>query len=117
MQELILHHYPLSFYAEKIRRILAYKKLPWRSVEQPMMMPKPDLTALTGGYRRIPVLQIGADVYCDTELIARRLEALQPNPPCFPAKEAGLARLIEDWADHRFTSQIVPSVIVEMMPS
>ena len=117
MRELILHHYPLSFFAEKIRRILAYKKIPWRSVEQPMMMPKPELTALTGGYRRIPVLQIGADVYCDTACIARRIEALHPHPACFPEEQSGLARLIEDWADHRFTSQVVPSVIVDMMPS
>src|SRR5947208_7137434 len=112
MPEIILHHYPLSLFAEKIRRLLAYKKIAWRSVEQPMMMPKPDLTPLTGGYRRIPVLQIGADVYCDTACIARRLEALQPTPICFPAGQTGLARLIEDWADHRFTSQVVPSVIV-----
>src|SRR5512143_1274399 len=117
MAELIVHHYPLSFFAEKIRRILAYKRLSWRSVEQPMMMPKPDLTALTGGYRRVPVLQIGADVYCDTAAIARRIEALFPEPRVFPAEHAGVAAIIEDWADHRFTSQIVPSVIVAMMPT
>ncbi|HVP30899.1 MAG TPA: glutathione S-transferase family protein [Myxococcota bacterium] len=114
MPEIILHHYPLSLFAEKIRRILAYKKLPWRAVEQPLMMPKPELTPLTGGYRRIPVLQIGADVYCDTACIARRLEALEPVPSCLPSGQAGAAALIEDWADHRFTSQVVPSVIVEM---
>jgi len=52
----------MSLFAERIRRILAFKKMAWRSVEQPMMAPKPDLTPLTGGNRRIPVLQIGADV-------------------------------------------------------
>lgn len=57
MDEVILHHYALSPFAEKVRRILAYKQIPWRAVEQPMMAPKPDLTALTGGYRRIPVMQ------------------------------------------------------------
>ena len=71
MAEIIFHHYALSPFSEKIRRILAFKGLPWRAVDQPVMMPKPDLIALTGGYRRIPVLQIGADVYCDTALIAR----------------------------------------------
>ena len=114
--EVILHHYPLSLFAEKIRRILAYKRIRWRSVEQPMMMPKPELTPLTGGYRKIPVLQIGADVYCDTACIARRLEALRPEPACLPRDVAGAAALVEEWADHRFTSQVVPSVIVEMMP-
>lgn len=114
--ELIVHHYPRSLFAEKIRRILAFKGLAWRSVEQPMVAPKPDLTPLTGGYRRVPVLQVGADVYCDTSCIARRLEALHPDPPCLPREHAGLVALVEDWADHRFTSQVVPSVIVEMLP-
>ena len=63
--EIILHHYWESPYAEKIRRILGFKGLAWRSVIIPMLMPKPDLTALTGGYRKTPVLQLGADVYCD----------------------------------------------------
>ncbi|WP_437807826.1 glutathione S-transferase family protein [Sorangium sp. So ce1078] len=116
MAEIILHHYPLSLFAEKVRRILAYKKIAWRSVEQPMMAPKPELTPLTGGYRRVPVLQIGADVYCDTACIARRLEELRPAPACFPPGQAGLAGLIEDWADHRLTSQILPPVVVDMFP-
>ncbi|MGK3960501.1 glutathione S-transferase family protein [Sorangium sp. So ce118] len=116
MAEIILHHYPLSLFAEKIRRILAYKKIAWRSVEQPIVAPKPDLTPLTGGYRRIPVLQIGADIYCDTACIARRLEQLQPEPACLPADQAGLAALIEDWADHRFMSQVVPPAVVELLP-
>ncbi len=117
MSHVILHEYPLSLFAEKIRRILAYKRIPWRSVEQPMMAPKPELTALTGGYRKIPVLQIGADVYCDTACIARRLERLQPEPSCIPSGQAGLVAMLEEWGDHRFTGQVTPSVIVEMLPS
>jgi glutathione S-transferase len=117
MTEIVLHEYPLSLFAEKIRRILAYKRIPWRSVEQPMMAPKPELTALTGGYRKIPVLQIGADVYCDTACIARRLEALHPEPSCIPPGQAGLVAMLEEWGDHRFTGQVTPSVIVELLPS
>lgn len=117
MSEIVLHHYPASLYAEKIRRILAYKRLPWRSVEQPMVAPKPELTPLTGGYRRVPVLQIGADVYCDTALIARRLEQLRPDPACIPAAQAGLVAMLEEWADHRLAKQIVPARIEEMLPS
>ncbi len=116
MAELILHHYPMSFFAEKIRRILAYKDLPWRSVEQPMLMPKPDLTPLTGGLRRVPVLQIGADVYVDTACIARRLERLHPEPACLPADQAALASTLEDWADRRFASQVAAPVIVDILP-
>jgi glutathione S-transferase len=51
-------------------------------------MPKPDLLALTGGYRRTPNLQIGADIYCDTALIARVLDELQPSPTLYPAAGA-----------------------------
>ena len=111
MSEIIFHHYALSPFSEKIRRILAFKALPWSSVDQPIMMPKPELVALTGGYRRIPVLQIGADVYCDTALIARSLEARYPSPGIVPAAQAGLIGMIEDWADHRLFFQCVPPVI------
>ena len=62
MPEIILHHYPTSPFSEKIRRIFGYKKLAWRSVEIPRSAPKPDLMPLTGGYRRTPVMQIGADI-------------------------------------------------------
>lgn len=83
MSELILHHYPESPFAEKIRLILGHKKLAWHSVTIPVVMPKPDLMPLTGGYRRTPVLQVGADVYCDTALIARVIERLHPAPAIF----------------------------------
>lgn len=99
MAELILHHYPASPFAEKIRLILGAKKLPWRSVLMPMIMPKPDLMALTGGYRRTPVLQIGADVYCDTALICDVLEHLAPTPALYPPADKGLARVVAQWAD------------------
>ncbi|HVM96167.1 MAG TPA: glutathione S-transferase N-terminal domain-containing protein, partial [Candidatus Acidoferrales bacterium] len=85
MSDLILHHYDTSPFSEKIKKILAYKNLSWRAVEQPTIMPKPHLLPLTGGYRRIPVLQIGADIYCDTQLIARVIERVQPQPSIFPA--------------------------------
>ena len=80
MSELVLHHYPESPFAEKIRLILGHKNLAWRSVTIPIAMPKPDLLPLTGGYRRTPVLQVGADIYCDTALIARVIERLHPAP-------------------------------------
>ena len=89
----ILHHYPVSPFAEKIRVMLAWKKIAWQSVVIPEMMPKPDLIALTGGYRRTPVLQTGADIWCDTALIARVLERLAPKPSLFPDGDT-LARVI-----------------------
>ena len=100
MTELILHHYPNSPFAEKIRLILGYKKMSWKSVIIPAIMPKPDLVALTGGYRKTPVLQIGADIYCDTALISDVLEHLQPLPWLYPEPSKGMARTLAHWADN-----------------
>ena len=65
MPEAILHHYQLSPYSEKIRLALGLKALSWRSVEIPVWTPRPKLTPMTGGYRRTPILQLGAEFYCD----------------------------------------------------
>ena len=99
MADLILHHYPTSPFAEKVRLMLGYKKLSWKSVMIPMIMPKPDLVALTGGYRKTPILQIGADIYCDTALIADVLEHLQPEPTLYSEPSKGLGRTLAQWAD------------------
>lgn len=107
MSDVILHHYAVSPFAEKIRAILGYKGLAWRSVEIPVVMPKPDLTALTGGYRKTPVLQIGCDVYCDTALIARVLDALQPQPPVHRPEQAAVAVAAGRWLDHHFFFAVI----------
>jgi glutathione S-transferase len=107
MSQLILHHYPTSPFAEKIRLILGYKKLAWQSVVIPMIMPKPDLTALTGGYRRTPVLQVGADIYCDTALIADVLDKMAPTPSLYPSPVNGACRIVAQWAD----SQVFPAAM------
>ena len=99
MHELILHHYDASPFAENARLMLGFKLLSWRSVDIPRMMPKPDLTALTGGYRKTPVLQVGADIYCDTALIARRLEAEKATPSLFPEGQEFVVASFAQWAD------------------
>ncbi|MCP1623098.1 glutathione S-transferase family protein [Pseudomonas nitroreducens] len=99
MSELILHHYPTSPFAEKARLMLGFKQLSWRSVTIPPLMPKPDLMALTGGYRKTPVLQVGADIYCDTALIARRLEQEKAVPALFPEGHEFTSSSFALWAD------------------
>ena len=106
---LLLHQYDTSPFSEKVRVILAHKRLAWGAVEQPNMMPKPDLLPLTGGYRRIPVLQIGADVYCDTQLIVRVLERLHPEPTIYPGGNVGTAEAWSLWADRQL---FLPAVAV-----
>ena len=98
MTDIILHHYETSPYSEKVRIGLGLKGLTWASVEIPIIMPKPDLTALTGGYRKTPVMQIGADIYCDSQLIMRELERRHPSPSFYPAGR-GMADALAWWAE------------------
>ena len=99
---ILLHQYDVSPFSEKVRVALGIKGLAWYAVEEPVIMPKPELTALTGGYRRIPVLQIGADVYCDSQLILRELERRFPTPSLFPGGDRGLAYAAGMWSDRVF---------------
>ncbi len=103
MAELILHHYPESPFSEKVRAILGAKGIAWRSLQVSMVMPRPATTALTGGYRRIPVLQVGADVYCDTALIAAYLDGAtdlgDSGPTLYPAGQTLAAQTLARWVD------------------
>ena len=114
--ELILHHYDISPYAEKIRAIMGFKGLAWRSVHIPVVMPKPDLTALTGGYRLTPVLQIGADIYCDTKVIARRLESERCAPTLYPDGFAAFERATSLWGEGIFMSLVTVGLGMGMFP-
>ena len=108
MTEPVLHHYPISPFAEKVRAMLGFKGLAWKSVQIPLFMPKPDVVALTGGYRKTPILQVGADIYCDTALIARRLERLQPSPSLFPQGDTFAVRGLEHFADSAMFNIVIP---------
>jgi glutathione S-transferase len=96
MAEIILHHYDRSPFAEKVRLVLGLKGVAWRSVDIPRWMPKPDLMPLTGGYRKTPVMQIGADIYCDTRCILREIDRRYATSPLYGA---GGGDLIAAWAD------------------
>ena len=113
-RSLILHHYQDSPFSEKIRLALALKNLKWASVEMPAIMPKPNLTPLTGGYRRAPVMQIGADIYCDTSLILRELDARYPIQPLSLPGHEGLASIVGTWSDTRWFQASVAIVFGEI---
>jgi glutathione S-transferase len=93
--ELILHHYWTSPFSEKVRVAFAAKALAWRGVVQPVIMPKPELVDLTGGYRRIPVMQIGADIFIDSAAIIREIERRHPSPRFIHGSDWA----INAWAD------------------
>ena len=99
MPDIILHHFNASPYAEKIRLILGFKNLAWKSVLVPNIMPKPLYTALTGGYRRVPVMQIGADVYCDTALIAGEIGRRFPAPIIMRSGTSDFTNPLINWHD------------------
>ncbi len=109
MSEIILHNYPQSPVAEKVRVALGIKQAAWRSVEIPRIPPKPNLTKLTGGYRRTPVMQIGADIYCDSQHIMRVLDG-RPGPTLQPRVE-GLIWCMSRWLDGEFFSLAVKLVL------
>jgi glutathione S-transferase len=100
--EIILHHYPASPVSEKVRVALGIKGLAWRAVEIPRVPPKPDVIPLTGGYRRTPVMQIGADVFCDSQCILRELQRRYPEPTFFPGGAEGMPWGINRWTDALF---------------
>jgi len=108
--EIILHHYDSSPFSEKVRLMLGIKGLAWRSVIQPVIMPKPDLIPLTGGYRRIPVMQIGADVYCDSQVILAELERRYPTPPVV----RGADWAVNLWADRIWFQASVAVIFAEI---
>jgi len=99
MADIIMHHYDPSPFAHKARLTMGLKGLAWKSVVIPMVMPKPDLMPLTGGYRKTPVMQIGANIYFDTGLIAAELERRKPDPTLFPWGGEGMAAALAGWAD------------------
>lgn len=107
MTDIILHHYPQSPVAEKVRVVLGIKGLSWRSVEIPRLPPKPDLMPLTGGYRLTPVMQVGADVYCDSQCIIRELERRFPDPTLFPGGNSGLAWGLSRWTDGEVVELVI----------
>ena len=112
----ILHHFDASPFSEKIRVIFGFKGISWQSVRIPRIMPKPDLMPLTGGYRRTPVMQIGADVFCDTQIIIREIERRFPSPTLFPSGDAGVPWALALWTDRTLFQNAVSLVFGTLGP-
>jgi glutathione S-transferase len=120
MSEVILHHYPQSPVSEKVRVVLGIKDLDWRAVTIPRLPPKPDLMPLTGGYRLTPVMQVGADIYCDSICIIRELERRFPEPSLFPGGAAGMIWGVGRWTDGQLFRDVIALVFIdagEAMPA
>ena len=99
MTDLILHQYAASPFSEKVRCLLGYKQQSYQTVQIPVIMPKPDLMALTGGYRKTPVLQVGADIYCDTAIICSLIDRLYPANSVYPDAQMATLGAATHWTD------------------
>ena len=116
MSELILWSYDASPFTQKALLMLGIKGAQYGWVETPMLPPKADLVTLTGGYRGTPVLQSGADVYIDSQLIARELERRLPTPPLFPLG-SGLELAMVKWSDAFFRSALKVALALMLPPA
>lgn len=94
---LIVHQYAFSPFGEKVRAMLGCADLAWQAVEVPPQPPRPSLTPMITGYRKSPVAQIGADVFCDTATIATEIARLSGNDAFSPA---GRSQADRDYLDH-----------------
>ena len=115
---IILHHFEKSPFSEKVRVVFGLKNIEWTSVLISRIMPRPDLMPMTGGYRRTPVMQIGADIYCDTQIIMRELERRFPEPTLFPDCK-GLGWATAMWTDRSFfqnTVNLVFGMLADQVP-
>ncbi len=104
---IILHHFEPSPFSEKVRLVFGLKNIEWTSVLISRIMPRPDLMPMTGGYRRTPVMQMGADIYCDTQCILRELERRFPEPTLFPKGYEGIGPASAMWTDRPFFQSTV----------
>ncbi len=95
--QVYLHHYPASLFSEKTRLMLGYLGVAWRSVEISSIMPRPLLMPLTGGYRKTPTLQIGANIFCDTAVITAGLIRHTGDTTLFAP--GFTAHRVAEWAD------------------
>jgi glutathione S-transferase len=116
---IILHHFEKSPFSEKVRVVFGIKRIAWTSVLIPRIMPRPDLMPMTGGYRRTPTLQIGADIYCDSQIIIRELEHRFPLPSLLTEDNAGLPWALGMWSDRAFfqnTVNLVFGALADQVP-
>ncbi|THU80803.1 hypothetical protein K435DRAFT_767813 [Dendrothele bispora CBS 962.96] len=92
---IVIYRYDMSPYANRLDSVLFLKKIPHQRVTVSPIMPRPEILDPFGlNYRRIPILGIGKDLYCDTNLISAVVERRFPGSAdgfgtIFPPKRNG----------------------------
>lgn len=99
-EPIILFCYPASPWSAKVEFYLALRKIAYAACHQPMTWPRPDIQELSTNYRRIPLLTIGRDIYCDIALILEKLESLFPTGAlgASDGREQAIESLLDQWS-------------------
>lgn len=111
----ILYHYPMSPFSEKLRVAMGASGVLWRSVDVPAFPPRTDLSRFIGGYRRIPVLQIGAHFFCDTRLAYQALFGGKTDPTALAPVDEDLRRWAETEVFFAVLSSQRPMAVVRFL--
>ena len=114
----VLFTYPESVVGRRTEWYLTLRGIPYHVCEVDNKMPRPVLDRLGVHYRRIPVLAIGRDIYCDSRCIIDHLERLHDEVPKlgFNQKEKpfeyAIQQILENWAFDgglfQRTAQMIP---------
>lgn len=98
---IIFFHYPFSPWSQKITAYLAFRGIQYTECHQPVWPPRPDLYALGVKYRRIPVMSIGRDIYCDTVIMFEKLQEMFPDDHVSASNgyDRAMEKLLEKWTD------------------
>ncbi len=96
---IILFTYDISVFGRKMDWYFTLSGLGYMHCIVLNRLPRPVLERLGIQYRRIPILAIGRDIYCDTRLIIDKLEELFTDTRIGPDDpfEKGLSHLFESW--------------------
>ena len=115
---IILFTYPESVVGRRTEWYLTLRNIPYQTCQVDNKMPRPVLDRIGVHYRRIPVMAVGRDIYCDSRCIIDRLERLYDKVPKlgFDVKEKpfdyGIQQILENWAFDgglfQRTSQMIP---------
>jgi glutathione S-transferase len=118
--QLILFTYDMSVYGRKIEWYLSLRGLKYSKNITRNRLPREQLAELGIHYRRIPILAIGKDIYCDTRLIIDKLEQLFPENRLSSSEpfNRGIEYLVESWANDAGpfgrTAQLIPPTSAAM---
>jgi glutathione S-transferase len=118
----ILFGYQSSPFTNKVRLVLRLKQIPYQYVQVPSMMPRPFLkNTFNLTYRKIPVVAIGHDIYCDTAVILEALEQFFPEgSSLYPKGKDGrtnralIRGFASYWTDRPFfrvTTGLIPGAV------